>query len=79
MMETPAPCPVCVRRQKWMKRLVNLAVVGFALYVVHLIMPPFAKVRVAAARMTSSNNLKQMTVAMHTYDEYNFHLTLNQA
>ena len=57
-----------------MKRLVNLAVVGAILFIVYSIMPPLARVRVAAAQMTSLNKLKQLAIGMHTYDEYNFHL-----
>ncbi len=57
-----------------MNRFGKLAVFGFALYVVYLIMPPFAKVREPAARMSGLNNLKELAIGMHNYDDFNSHL-----
>ena len=73
-METPAPCPVCVRWRKWMKRLGNFAMIGVILFIVYWIMPPIARVREPAARMSGRNNLKELAIGMHNYDDFNSHL-----
>jgi len=73
-MEAPAPCPVCVRRRRWRNRLGNLGFIAGIVLVVYWILPPIARVREPAARMASSNNLKQMALAMHNYEDNNLHV-----
>ena len=57
-----------------MKRIGNLALFGSIVFVAYLIMPPFAKVRVPAARMLGLNNLKQLALGMQNYEDNNLHL-----
>ncbi len=57
-----------------MKRIGNLAFFGSIVFFAYLIMPPVAKVREPAARVASSNNLKQMALGMRNYEDNNLHL-----
>ncbi len=56
-------------------RAIEIVIVAsIALILVVLLLPPVARVREPAARMASSNNLKQMALGMHNYQDNNRHL-----
>jgi len=54
--------------------MLRIAVVAMFLVIVYYILPPVASVHEAASRMQSSNNLKQIVIAMHTDHDARNHL-----
>src|SRR5579859_5604977 len=48
-----------------------LTLLGLLLLLLAFLFPAVVKVRLAAARISSTNNLKQMTLSMHSYNDAN--------
>jgi len=72
MVET---CQRCTRQRKILNRLFEVVAVALILIMLgYLFLPPLAKVREPAARMTAMNHLKQLGIALHTYNDANDHL-----
>lgn len=67
-------CPRYLRRQRIANWMLRVAVIAMILVIVYYILQPVARVREAAPKMRSSNNLKRFVIAMHTYHDARNHL-----
>ncbi len=72
MVET---CQRCTWQRKILKRLFEIgAVILTLVMLVYLVIPTVSRVRYPAERMTMSNDLKQLALALHSYHDANDHL-----